>query len=321
MRRVIALCVVVGACSTATPATVVPAPANPAPANPAPAAPAATDPATPAAPSSTTAPSTTVSAEAATTTTNATIYHHLVASEEYLPGLAVNVHAPAGTGDRPLIVLIHGGGWYAGDLDAMGLLADGLAERGAVVFNATYRRAAQGGMFPGPVDDVACAVAHAAATAGRFTTSRRAPVLIGHSAGAHLAALVTMAPPGTFGGSCPEPVPAVGGFVGLAGPYNTDLFAFLLEPWFGANVSDDPDLWARGNPLTYVEDSPDVPYLLIHGEADQLIPLAFTTELRDALAGAGRNVAFELIARAGHGEVNDPRVVGDLIEAFVGLGQ
>ncbi|HEY5685927.1 MAG TPA: alpha/beta hydrolase [Acidimicrobiia bacterium] len=311
MRRVIVLSLVVGACSTATPATVAPAPVAPAPAAPAPAA-----------PTTTTAPSTTAAPEATTSTAvDATIYHHLVSSEEYLPGLAVNVHAPAGTGDRPLIVLVHGGGWYGGDLDAMGLLADGLAERGAVVFNATYRRAAQGGMFPGPVDDVACAVAHAAATAGRFTTSRRAPVLIGHSAGAHLAALVTMAPPGTFGASCPEGVPAVGGFVGLAGPYNTDLLAFLLEPWFGANLSDDPDLWARGNPLTYAEESPDVPYLLIHGEADQLIPLAFTTELRDALAGAGRNVRFELIARAGHGEVNDPRVVGDLIDGFVGSGQ
>lgn len=314
MRRVIVLSLVVGACSTATPVTVAPAPATSAPAT---SAPATSAPADPAAPSSTTAAPDATTA----TTADATIYDHLVSSEEYLPGLAVNVHAPAGTGDRPLIVLVHGGGWYAGDLDAMGLLADGLAERGAVVFNATYRRAAQGGMFPGPVDDVACAVAHAAATAGRFTTSRQAPVLIGHSAGAHLAALVTMAPPGTFGASCPEGVPAVGGFVGLAGPYNTDLLAFLLEPWFGANLSEDPDLWARGNPLTYAEEAPDVPYLLIHGEADQLIPLAFTTELRDALAGAGRNVRFELIARAGHGEVNDPRVVGDLIEGFVGLGQ
>ena len=105
--------------------------------------------------------------------------------------------------------------------------------------------------------------------------------------------------------------------VGLAGPYNTDLLAFLLEPWFDATVQDDPDRWARGNPLTYTDSAPDIPYLLIHGDVDQVVPVAFTEELRDALLDAGRSVADDLIPNAGHGEVNDPRVVGDLIEEFV----
>jgi acetyl esterase/lipase len=309
-----AISLVVGACSMSAPAAPAPTTKGPT---------ATATPATTVATTSTTAaPTTTVPATTTTATAiGSAVHDHLVSSEEYLPGLAVDVYAPAEVGDWPVIVTLHGGGWYGGDLDSMGLLADGLADRGAVVFNATYRRAAQGGMFPGPVDDVACAVAYAAANAGPYSTSTAAPVVVGYSAGAHLGALVTMAPEGTFGAECPDPVPPVAGFVGLAGPYNVELLAFLLEPWFGVSPSDDADLWARGNPLTYSAASPDIPYLLIHGDADQLVPLAFTTELQDALEDAGRSVQFELIARAGHAEVNDPRVVGDLIAEFVGLSQ
>jgi acetyl esterase/lipase len=309
MRRSVIVFLVLGACSTAAPAALPSSTAPPATA--APTTTTTTPVTTPATPTST----------VATTETESPVYDHLVETEEYLPDLEVEVHAPADLGPWPVVVTIHGGSWYGGTLESMGSLADGLADQGMVVFNATYRRAAQGGIFPGPVDDVACAIGHAAATADRFTTAEGPLVVVGHSAGAHLAALVSMAPAGTFGSDCPDPLPRIDGFVGLAGPYNTDLLAFLLEPWFGVSPADDPERWAAGNPLSYVDVAPDIPYLLIHGDADQVAPVAFTTELDEALAAAGRDVVFDLIPDAGHGEVNDPRVVGDLIAEFVRSAQ
>jgi acetyl esterase/lipase len=257
---------------------------------------------------STTAPSTTT----ADTTAESLQFDYFAGTEEFHEGLELDVFAPADIGDWPVVVTVHGGGWYAGDRTSMRLLADGLAARNAVVFNISYSTGIRGGMFPGAVDDVACGIAYAAATADRFTTSPDRLFLVGHSAGAHMSSLVALDPQ-AFGLSCEYPVPQADGFVGLAGPYNVELLEFVLQPWFGVSTEEDPDIWALANPLTYADRAPAIPYLLIHGDADQIAPVAFSEQFRDSLDGAGADVRFELIVNAGHSEVNHPRLVGDMI--------
>lgn len=316
MRRLALLVLVLGACTTAEPAI-------PAVSEPSTSPPATSIPATTTTPLSTTASTTTASVPPTVTLPTpdpSLVYDHLVATETFRPGLDLDVHAPSEPGPWPVVVTVHGGGWYGGDRSSMGLLADGLADRGMVVFNVTYRRAAQSGVFPGPVEDVVCAIAHAVSAAPLYTTEPTPLVVIGHSAGAHLAALAVTAT-GEFDSECPDPQVQVDGFVGLAGPYDTDLLAFLLEPWFGAAPDDDPDRWALGNPLSHVNGATEVVFLLLHGDVDQLVPISFTEDYRDALIEAGAEVELARIADAGHGEVNDPRVVGALIAEFVGSVQ
>jgi len=81
-------------------------------------------------------------------------------------------------------------------------------------------------------------------------------------------------------------------------------------------IDDDPETWARGNPVTYVETAPDIPVLLLHGETDELVPLAFSRELADLLTAAGKPVTFETLP-GGHDTTVDPAVTADRIAEFV----
>ncbi|MEX2279701.1 MAG: alpha/beta hydrolase [Acidimicrobiia bacterium] len=266
---------------------------------------------------------TTETVETSTTSTTAAqpieqiLYKHWKGSFEYGDGLRVDVHAPEVRSNHPIAITVHGGGWFAGRLDSMGQLADGLAARGFVVFNATYRTIAQGGSFPSTVEDVACAVAYARDRALDYSTTANHFTLIGHSAGAHLTSLVAFSPT-TFGGECEGADVPVDAWVGLAGSYNTDLYAFLLQPFFGTAFAEDPEPWRAGNPYTYVESiPPDVDLLFIHGDADELVPVSMTEDLYLAAEQAGASATLKIVSNAGHGEVTSSRLVGDLIAELV----
>lgn len=272
------------------------------------------------APTPTTAPPTTATAQTQTTVEDpdqTVLYSNYIRTETYGDGLELDIHAPEERGPWPVVVTVHGGGWFIGDRMSMGSLADGLASRKAVVFNATYRTLTLGGTFPGMVDDVACAVQFARNAASEFTTAPDTVVVVGHSAGAHLAALTAYAP-GAFGQDCPEgPSRSADALIGLAGPYDISQLGGLLTPMFGVPIGDDPELWASGNPFSWVADSPDIPTLLLHGDADRVAPVEFSEELANALEAAGRDVTFETLEGRGHSDANSPRVVGDRIAGFL----
>lgn len=263
------------------------------------------------------APDTSTTSTTATEPVEEILYEHWRGSFEYRDGLRIDVHAPGVRSNHPIAITFHGGGWFAGRLDSMGQLADGLAARGFVVFNATYRTIAQGGSFPSTVEDVACALAYARDHALDYSTTADHFTLIGHSAGAHLSLLVAFSP-STFGQSCDGAEVPVDAWVGLAGSYNTDLYAFLLQPFFGTAFAEDPEPWRAGNPYTYLESiPPDVDLLFIHGDADELVPVSMTEDLYLAAEHAGATATLKIVANAGHGEVNSPRLVGDLIAELV----
>lgn len=241
------------------------------------------------------------------------LYEHWKGSFQYRDGLQIDVHAPDDRSNHPIAITVHGGGWFAGQLDSMGHLADGLAARGFVVFNATYRTIARGGSFPGTVEDVACAVAYARSHALDYSTTASHFTLIGHSAGAHLSSLVTFSP-ATFGGACAGAANGVDAWVGLAGSYDTDIYAFLLRPFFGTALAEDPIPWRAGNPYTYVNEvDPSVELLFIHGDADEIVPTSMSENLYLAAELGGASATLRIISGAGHGEVNSPRLVGDMI--------
>lgn len=255
-------------------------------------------------------------------------YEHFVRTDTITLGqgldqreVEIDIHAPTETGPWPVVVTVHGGGWFGGNRSSIGPLADGLADRKVVVFNVGYSTISRGGTFPGMVDDIACAVQHARAAAGEFSSSPQQVTIVGHSAGAHLASLVAYAP-NEFGRACPEgPMQGPDAFVGLAGPYDISNLDFLLTPMFGGSIEQVPELWASGNPFTWIADSPDISTLLLHGEDDQIAPIAFSEDLEAALVQAGRDAQFDVLFDRGHADAIAPSVVADRIVRFVaGLG-
>lgn len=112
------------------------------------------------------------------------------------PQQRFDVYAPANAKDTPVILMVHGGGWFRGDKAMRAVVENKLARwvpKGFIVVSTNYR------MLPraDPIEqasDVARALATAQDKAASWGGDRRKFILMGHSAGAHLVSLLTAAP-------------------------------------------------------------------------------------------------------------------------------
>ena len=211
-------------------------------------------------------------------------------TEEYLPGLEADVWEPATPGPGPVVVLIPGGGWVSADRAGLAPLASALSDAGMTVVSATYRTSSTDTYFPAPLEDVLCAVAFAAAVPTPTGDAPHPVVVVGHSAGANLAALAALVPEDAAA-SCPYQAVAPDALVGLAGPYDVTALPEVAISLFGASAKDEPGRWKDGNPVAQAGNRADVPVLLLHGKDDPVVPVQFTTDFAAALKDGGHQVA------------------------------
>ena len=127
-------------------------------------------------------------------------------------------------GDGPVVVFLHGGGWVSGSKSQYRFVAEALTSRGYLVIVPAYRLY-PATRFPGFVEDAALAIAWTRAHAEEFGGDARRIFVMGHSAGAHIGALLNYDE---------RYLQAVGGdrswlsgFIGLSGPYD---FLPLTDP-------------------------------------------------------------------------------------------
>src|ERR1700720_2112857 len=108
------------------------------------------------------------------------------------PQHRVDVYVPdRAAAARPLVVFWHGGRWSFGDKADYRFVGAALAALGFVAVLPNYRHYPDVKM-PGFMDDAACAGRWAAAQAGEFCADAGRLYFMGHSAGAHMAALVAL---------------------------------------------------------------------------------------------------------------------------------
>jgi acetyl esterase/lipase len=195
---------------------------------------------------------------------------------------------------RPLIVFWHGGRWSDGDKTDYRFVGAALADLGYVAVLANYRHYPQVKM-PGFMDDAARAALWAAAHAAEFGADAHRLYLMGHSAGAHLATLVTLDP--RYFAAAGRPAPPIAGVIGLSGPYD---FLPLLE----ADVQDmfgPPPIYPESQPINFVRsDAP--PMLLVHGLRDDTVWPKNSRNLATALDASGVSVTLKLYPRLVHAD-------------------
>ncbi len=194
---------------------------------------------------------------------------------------------------RPLVVFVHGGRWSSGTKDEYRFVAAGLAARGFVVVVPNYR------LYPtvrmaAAAADVARAIAWGQQAATRLGADPARCVLMGHSAGAQLAALVSYDPEWLAGaGANPA-----SGFVGFAGPYDfLPLTDQDLIDYFGP-----PANYPATQPVNYVS-ARSPPAFLAQGLADRTVALHNTESLAKRLTAAGVTVEVRLLPGEDHGGV------------------
>jgi acetyl esterase/lipase len=209
---------------------------------------------------------------------------------------------------RPLVVWIHGGGWYSGDKSAaVGL---GLLARGYVVASINYRLSNEA-TFPAQIFDCKAAVRFLRAHAREFGIDPTRVGVWGDSAGGQLASLmgVTNGRPeyeGTLGNSSfSSDVQAVCDWFGPTDFLQTGdvrpVSAGAARQLFGGPVASHASNAIFASPAQQVGHAPLVPFLVMHGQLDTLVPVHQSQVLVDKLKLAGASVRFVIIPNTGHG--------------------
>jgi acetyl esterase/lipase len=191
----------------------------------------------------------------------------------------LNIWAPAKPVKRDVIVFFYGGSWKMGERDLYDFTGRALAERGYVVVVADYRLV-PGVRFPGFVEDGAAAIAWTRTNIATHGGNPDRIFVSGHSAGAHIAAMVTLDQ--QWLAKAGAPADTIKGFVGLAGPY--DFFPFTSDSSRNAfGHLPDP---AISQPIHYARaDAP--PMLLLTGSVDTTVKPRNSRVLSEAITKLG----------------------------------
>jgi acetyl esterase/lipase len=194
----------------------------------------------------------------------------------------------------PVIVFFYGGGWDSGSRTQYGWAAQALAARGFLVALPDYRVVPQV-VFPAFIEDAARATAKVAAVAGQYGGDPARLGVAGHSAGAHLAMMITLDRRYMAAVGQPKLIKAA---AGLAGPYEflpLDVPASINA--FGR--APDPTLT---QPVTFVRaDAP--PLWLGHGTDDTVVHDEDTIILNQRMHAVGGRSEAKLYPGLNHADL------------------
>ena len=232
------------------------------------------------------------------------------------PNEVLDLFLPEQPSDKPLALMIwiHGGAWMGGNQASPLVLY--LVSKGFAVASIQYRFSSDA-IWPAQSCDCKAAIRFLRANAAKYNLDPNHFGVGGDSSGGHLAAFV-----GTSGDvremegdlgntNVSSRVQAV---VDWFGPTDVTFMAQQSGPHsmirhdapdspesllLGGPVQEKRDLARTANPLTYI-DKNDPPFLIMHGDNDQLVPLGQSVVLAKALIDAGVEVTMKTIPGAGH---------------------
>lgn len=214
----------------------------------------------------------------------------------YAPGPRgrMDIYAPEQAApDLPVVVFFYGGSWQSGERGDYHFAAASLARLGLLVAVPDYRLYPQV-QFPAFVTDAAVATAALLRRAAEWGGDPRRVAVMGHSAGAYLAAMLALDPRylAAEGASRDQ----LAGWVGLAGPY--DFLPITGEDIKLVFASANADL-RQTQPIHFV-DGHAPPALLLHGGRDATVLPRNSQRLQAAILAAGGTCDLRIYPRLGH---------------------
>ena len=218
--------------------------------------------------------------------------------------LKADLYIPEGDGPFPAAVLLHGGGFTDRNRGQLKRQAAYLASLGVLGFAPEYRVAGEA-PFPAAVYDAKAAVRWLRAHAAEYKIDPNRIFAIGSSAGGHLASML-----GLTGGNqrydrdgCCEVFSSRVTAVVAFNPA-LDLTAMshresLVTRFLGGSCVSKPEMCREASPVFHV-DSHAVPFLILHGTADETVPYAQAVAMTEKLKGAGAKVKLFTATGAPH---------------------
>jgi alpha-L-fucosidase 2 len=214
--------------------------------------------------------------------------------------LQLDAFLPEGTGPFPAAIIVHGGGWVAGDRRwNVEPLFRPLVEGGFVCFSISYRLAKQMSGFGAAIEDVEQAIRYVRAHSPAFKGDRDKIALVGESAGGQLATMAALGKNGS----------AIKAVLSLYAPTDLEQLArdssVIPEPfrhalqgstWAGTVLARLREL----SPVHHVRSGMP-PFLLIHGTADALVPFEHSRNMCRAIRNAGGACDLLAVKSGGHG--------------------
>jgi acetyl esterase/lipase len=226
------------------------------------------------------------------------------------PGQFAELWPAPRSGPAPAAVLIHGGYWRERyRLDVMHALAAGLQSWGWAVWNLEYRRTGMpGGGWPGTFSDVAAGIDALAGLAGQHRLDLSRMVIIGHSAGGHLAlwAAARDRLPSSWARPVVRPahVVSLAGVCDLAEAARRRLSDGAVFELLGAGPDEAPEVYRQACPRRLLPLG--VGQTVVHGTRDEDVPFTLSSEYAEAAQKAGDRCAFIAAADADHFDMIDP---------------
>ncbi len=227
-----------------------------------------------------------------------------------------HLRVPDGGGPFPVLVILHGGCWLSfADLKYMSRFAAAFTESGVATWSLEYRRIdSPGGGWPDTFLDVAKGIDHLRLLESKYRLDLTRVVVVGHSAGGHLALWAAgrpkIAEDSPLHSAAPLPI---SGVVSLAGPGQLAPLRDLDNDVCGGDVIDRlmegapdevPGHYAAGSPIRLLPFG--IPQRLLTGAADQAIPARFAEAYADAARKAGDDATAVTLAGSAHFEVIVP---------------
>lgn len=223
----------------------------------------------------------------------------------------IDVFVPAGAGPHPVAILVHGGCWsvHTAGREQLRQLGSELARRGIAAWSIGYRRANEaGGGYPGTYHDVDAAIdlLRTEAPSRNFDLTRS--VMVGHSAGGHLALWAAARAKLPLGSPLQSPAPFVPSqVISLAGIGDLKAFA-PLRALCGADVVERltpagstilGDVYADVSPASL--PVPPARILMVSGVYDRLVPPHWAHDFTLTMQAKGRpTIELLNLPDAGH---------------------
>ncbi len=210
------------------------------------------------------------------------------------PRQRLDVHVPGKLAAQPapVVVFFYGGRWQSGERAGYRFMAEALTTLGVVTVIPDYRLHPDV-RFPVFVEDGARAVHWTREHIVEYGGDPESVFVMGHSAGAHIAALLALNPRylESAGGSSER----LAGWIGLAGPY--DFLPF--EQDYLKDIFGPPERYPRSQPINYT-DGAAPPTLLLHGTDDDTVLPKNTVHLAAGLERVGVPVEMRLVPGKTH---------------------